>query len=251
MLYLAILFLPYNVSDVVGELLFNYFDDYTDGKRGQTSGSTKYMAMHDGQIDITRFIGTKVDENGESAEEFLTFLWPGEGSESTSEPTEEVNQHPIDVIVSDLLQWFKALYAQDKKVVARRPGPKKAKRVLGDLPLALPGMDSSNPSPSVRSQPTESERLAELAQAQRLVQVELAQKLENHDAMVQLLTQHVRELEWPDGDKDDDKKPKNGYSPPKDNIPATSTKIGSKRALEDGPAEPEPKSKRIRSKART
>ncbi|KAI1796544.1 hypothetical protein LXA43DRAFT_1157857 [Ganoderma leucocontextum] len=240
MLYFAIRFLPHNASDVVGELLFNYFDDYTNGKRGQTSGSTKYTAMHDGQIDITRFTGSKIDENGASIEEFLTFLWPDD--DPTSESTAEVNQHPIDLVISDLLQWFKALYTQDKKVVTKRPGPKnKPKGVLGDPTLALLGIESSKApliSSTVLSQPTESERLAQL---------ELAKKLDTHDAMVQVLTQYVSQLEWPDVDKGDDKKPKKGYSPPKDNIPATSTKIGSKRVLEDGA---EPSSKRIRSKAR-
>ncbi len=242
LLYFAIRFLPHNASPrVVPMFLYYYFDDYTDGERCQTAGSTKCMAMKQGEINITQFTGSKVGQNGQGIDQFLTFLWPDD--DTASEPTEEVNQHPIDVIISDLLLWFKALYAQDKQVENKRVGVQnKAKRVLGNLSLTLPGMALSAtpliPSTTL-SQPTEADKQAEL---------KVAQKLDTQDPMIQFLTECVMGMEWPDGDKGEDKKPKNGYSPPQDNIPATSTKIGSKRGMENGEAEPT--SKRVRSKAR-
>ncbi len=243
LLYFAMRFLPHNAAGIVDELLFSYFDDCTDGVRGDSCGATKYTAMHDGRIDLTRFTGRKVGQNGKRTNQFLTFLWPD--NDPASEPTEEVIViQPIDLVISDLLLWFKVLYAQDRpKVVARSLAPKSnARRVDGGLLLALLGIELSDLpplSPITPWQPTESERLAEL---------ELARKLETHNPMVQLLERYASELEWPDGDlKGDDKKPKNRHSPPQDNIPATSTKIGSKRGLENGEAEPS--SKRVRSEA--
>lgn len=243
MLYFAIRFLPHNATAVVRELLFHYFDDYTNGLPGQTSGSTKYMAMHQGEIDITRFTGSKIGDNGKSVDQFLTFLWPNHNSASQPAP---LNPHPFNLLIHELLRWFKALYAQDKEEVTTSTElTDQADAVSGGASLALLGFggielaDATPISLDVQSQLAESEREAQL---------ELARKLETHDAMVQLLLRYARQLKWPSKDKGDDRKPKNGYSPPKDNIPATSTKIGSKRVLEDGPAEPG--SKRVRSKAR-
>ena len=233
MLYFAIRFLPHNGSNVVKELLHSYFDAYTNSNMGQTSGSTKFMAMHNGKIHITHFTTG-------SADEFLTFLWP-DVKTTSSGPAEEVMQHHIDLIFTDLLQWFKALYAQGRKVVTKRLGATSDAEVHDDLSLVLPGMQlPAVPliSPAVQIQPTESKRLAQL---------ELAKNLKTHDAMIQLLTQYITQVKWPNKDKGEDKKPKNGYTPPKDNIPATSTQIGSKRVVQGGA---EPSSKRVRSKAR-
>ncbi|KAI1781740.1 hypothetical protein LXA43DRAFT_1078194 [Ganoderma leucocontextum] len=241
LLYFAIRFLPHNGTDVAPELLASYFDDYTNGLRGQTSGSTKYAAMRYCEIDITRFTGGTTDASGKPLAEYLKFLWPD--YDPTSGATEADSHHPIHMIFYDLLELFKALYAQDQEEVRQSGGSDakaRAKRAVDTTP-ALLGIEGRKPSaaprPSlaVRRQPTEAEKRAEL---------ERAQKLESHDAMEDLLWQYIEGEEWPLQDKGDDKKPKKGYSPPKDNIPATSTKIGSKRVLEDGA---EPSSKRIHS----
>ena len=242
MLYFAIRFLPHNATRVVRELLYHYFDDFTNGEPGQTAGSTKFMAMQYGVIDITRYTGATTGETGKVVDPYLTFLWPGR--RSANEPT-EVDDHPIELLVCELLRWFKALYAQDieqTRTTVRSEKKDRADTVSGAVSLALLGMGGiTNPAPisrGVKKQKTMAEKQEEL---------ELAQKLETHDAMVQLLMTYVQEMKWPANDKGHDKKPKNGYTPPKDNIPATSTQIGSKRVVENGA---EPGSKRIRSKAR-
>ena len=243
MLYFAIRFLPHNATRVVRELLYHYFDDFTNGEPGQTAGSTKFMAMQHGVIDITRYTGATTGENGKVVDPYLTFLWPGR--HSTIETT-QANSHPIERLIRELLRWFKALYAQDIGETDTAPDEEtdQADAISGAASAALLGMggiEVTNPSPTspdVQTQATEAEKRAQL---------ELARKLETHDAMVQLLLRYVTQMKWPANDKGHDKKPKNGYSPPKDNIPATSTQIGSKRVVGDGA---EPGSKRVRSKAR-
>ncbi|PIL33397.1 hypothetical protein GSI_04018 [Ganoderma sinense ZZ0214-1] len=241
LLYFAIRFLPHNATAVVRELLYHYFDEYTNGRPGQTSGSTKFMAMHHGVIDITRYTGTNIDEDQKVIDPYLKFLWPGRQSTNESAP---VKSHPIDRLINELLQWFKALYARDIKDAPEDAEPTdQADAVSGAASLALLGMkgvEMTNRTPI-------SSNVQETSEADKQKQLELAQKLETHDAMVELLLRYIQQMKWPAKDKGHDKKPKNGYTPPKDNIPATSTQIGSKRIVENGA---EPSSKRVRSKAR-
>ena len=248
MLYLAIRFLPHNCVDGVGQLLVSYFDDYTDSIKGRTSGPVKYHAMHHGQINITPFTGG--EENGDSSEtvkQFLEFYIRNKTGESAEDAdvVEPMELHPINALITELLGWFKALYALDNP----NPNPKEGTGPANKAPSAEPTLFLSRMKPRMSANPHPSTS-ASTAPAGSDSACELARKLESHNAMEELLFWYVTEKEWPAADKVPDMKPENGYSPPKDNIPATSTKIGSKRVLEDGPAEPEPKSKRIRSKAR-
>ncbi|KAI1784497.1 hypothetical protein LXA43DRAFT_901490 [Ganoderma leucocontextum] len=235
LLYFAIRFLPHNGTDVAPELLASYFDDYTNGLRGQTSGSTKYAAMRYGEIDITCFTGGTTDASGKPLAEYLTFLWPS--------ATKTDRQHPIQFLICELLKWLKALYAQDRREedndAASNDSAVGDDEVLGD-PELLEALEDDGNAALLSAPQTNPE-------AEKQTLRELARNLESHDALETLLRQVIKRPGWPVRDKGVDKKPKKGYSPPKDNIPATSTKIGSKRVLEDGA---EPSSKRIRSKAR-
>lgn len=246
MLYFAIRFLPHNCPDGVDRLLVNYFDDYTDGMQGFTAGPAKSAAMHSGEIDITLITGGKKNAEGKTVDERLQFLWPRNNAAETENATPSAKQHPIDALITELLGWFRALYAQDKPDDV----PPKSNHVDDDDDRVVRDIDttylemieaelSSDPSSTNDTAPRE------LTESQKEELRRLAQKLETHHAMERLLSDYIRTRAWPAGDKGDDKKPKKGYSRPKENIAITSTRIGSaKRPLDGGEG---PSSKRVRS----
>ncbi|TBU39517.1 hypothetical protein BD309DRAFT_423034 [Dichomitus squalens] len=248
MLYFAIRFLPHNCPHGAGQLLFSYFDDYSPGEAGFTAGAAKSAAMHTGEIDITLITHGKKDASGKNVDERLEFHWPRKkNADGTDDVTQPAKEHPIDPIITELLRWFKALYAQDKKpdeVLRDSSHGDDADEVL-DKPdtawLATIAAKRSSSSTSVdphAGEPTE-------AQKEELRKV--AEKLASHDAMEELLLQYIETRSWPARDKGADKKPKEGYSPPRDNIALTSTQVGStKRTLDDGEVST---SKRMRSKS--
>ena len=238
MLYFAIRFLPHKGTDIAPELLVAYFDDYMRGREANTASATKFNAMHAGKINITPLSHSKKTADGpKRVDEHLTFLWP------SKKPTDKL--HSIELLFRELFRWFRALYAQDDPEQHDGAGSKDAvedDEVLGDQELleSLQGTGDGDDT-ALLSAPQRN------VEAEKQALRELAQKLESHDAMEALLRQFIKRSGWPARDKGLDKRPKGGYTPPKDNIPATSTQIGSKRAVENGA---EPGSKRIRSKAR-
>ncbi|KAM5542916.1 hypothetical protein V8D89_003300 [Ganoderma adspersum] len=240
LLYFAIRFIPHNCVTAIAELLVNYFDDYTDGAEGQTSGQMKYHAMHNGEIDITLIANRK-------PKDVLRFYIPMKPEEHNAGAAKPMKLHPLNALIAELLGWFKALYAldeakqEDAEDMADDPPS-------AETPLFLPKSKSSvssNPQPSTSASAAPSASSATPAGDTHLLAV--AAKLQSHDAMEELLSRYLTQKKWPSRDKVADMKPKKGYTPPKDNIPATSTKMSSKRALEGAP---ESTSKRIRSKAR-
>ena len=245
MLYFAIRFLPHNCEVGVGELLSKYFDDYTAGVAGFTAGAAKSAAMHTGEIDITLITGGKEDAKGEVVDERLEFLWP-KGAAGKDDGERPSQKHPIDSLIMELLSWFKALYAQDKKeesvppgsdLVVNHPGVATQPRKL----RAVVGAKRQSASISAGRKPRQ------LTDAEKAELHELAQRLWTHDAMEELLGQYMMDRGWPSDDKGADKKPIKGYSPPKENIPITSSRVESTKRPLDG--REEPTSKRLRSNA--
>ncbi|PIL33408.1 hypothetical protein GSI_04030 [Ganoderma sinense ZZ0214-1] len=249
LVYFAIRFLPHNLADnLVGHFLYTYFDDYSDGAPGFTCGQLKYNAIKRGLIDITLITGSG-DATESDKEEPLVFFQPQSASpDDNDETTEDVAaraSHPIDDLISDILKALQAFYAKD---AAKKP----KRRALGNTapgklpPSAIAAIeaeldqseddseeDDGAESSSPKAVPTSVSRLAA--------------KVETHAAMRKLILSHLRREGWPDVDRGDDKKPKGGYVPAKENTLVGSViPTGSKRGAQD---DGESTSKRVRSRA--
>ena len=92
LLYFAVRFIPHNCVNAVAELLVNYFDDYTDGAEGQTSGQMKYHAMHTGEIDITLIAGRK-------PKDVLRFFTSMKAEESNADAAKPMKLHPLNALI--------------------------------------------------------------------------------------------------------------------------------------------------------
>ncbi|EJF57506.1 hypothetical protein DICSQDRAFT_183127 [Dichomitus squalens LYAD-421 SS1] len=251
MLYFAIRFLPHNCPNGVGQLMASYFDDYTDGLSGFTAGPAKFNAMYNGVIHVHLITGGKKDAQGKHVNERLEFLWPKKGAEGQDNATRPGRKHPIDLLICKLLKRFKALYAQDEPQDTQsadsndEDGDAEALAQPSTGPLALDG-DEDYSDGSDSDSDDEDGTVPSGSRSQNLLK--LASQLESHKAMEKLLRHFLKRRKWPVGDKGADKKPKEGYSPPRENIGLTSTQVGSttKRPLDGGE---ESTSKRVRSKS--
>ena len=100
LLYFVIRFLPHNCTDAIGPLLATYFDDYTDGAEGQTSGQMKYHAMHTGEIDITLIARRK-------SKDVLRFYTSMKAEEPNASAAKPRKLHPLNALIAELLGWWR------------------------------------------------------------------------------------------------------------------------------------------------
>ena len=265
LIYYAIRFLPHNLPDsLVGRFLYDYFDDYT-GDEHFTCGKMKYGAMTSGEIDITCLIHADEDAakhvNGTV---LLKFMRPSSAAD-----------HPIQKIVTTLLDWFAAYYALDDPPpcpsIASPPSPspiKEAKAVLpkgvsawlqqhqdNDEPESQQSSGGSVPPSPIMSGRTvvdlvpRSSTAAPAPQSQprrRLTNPLDAKKLEAHRDILKLFASVLGQSDgWPEADKTKDKRPKHGYEHPVDGVPScvAMQTTGTKRTHVDNPSTPKKRSK--------
>ncbi|KAI0753068.1 hypothetical protein C8Q80DRAFT_1335140 [Daedaleopsis nitida] len=229
LLYYAIRFLPHNCPDAaVGNFLYHYFDDFTHGAHHFTCGPMKYEAMRQGMIDITLLARGSADEDKATQPQqiLLMFTMPNSSAE-----------HPVNVIISTLLKWFAAYYALDdaqddtssgdttgtshKKAVTPKAVTPKAVSAWLSKHLGKAGTSQTTAAPQPPPPQAKGKASKEGNEA-------LAKNLQTHDAILGLLAR-VLSQDFPDDDKCADKRPKDGYAPPKDPVPVASTQTGTKR----------------------
>ncbi|PIL30507.1 hypothetical protein GSI_07207 [Ganoderma sinense ZZ0214-1] len=169
------------------------------------------------------------------------------GSDLTSLPSDPVHppqhvkerEHPLNTIIEELLSWFQAHYALDSartrtlpegsrnNTEQTVPGPTRKRRQLDEkfqFENVLEGRDASL-------------NAAQIHQYERL-----RVKLQSHNAMLTLFHELLNKREWPEHDKGRDKKPKEGYAPPKSAV------TGSKRRfMDEQPEDKQGASKRSRT----
>ncbi|KAI0629061.1 hypothetical protein C8Q77DRAFT_332771, partial [Trametes polyzona] len=215
LLYMAIRFLPHNCpKELVGKLLFEFFDDATETPRGYGCGPKKAETMKTGVIDF-ELDGKVVN---------LKFTWP----------RDQNIVHPINDVLATLLGWLQAYYATLRpQEPDHRAGPggdahgPKKQTFLEKLRIA--GMSKNTPPPPPPP-PINSARLED------------ANKLASHDAIIELFNAYldVTQYKWPTEDKTEDKRPKKGYKPGQDveRLPTnymTGSSKDLKHTLEGGP----------------
>ncbi|KAI0629058.1 hypothetical protein C8Q77DRAFT_332756 [Trametes polyzona] len=222
LVYMAIRFLPHNCTlDNVGRLLFDYFDASEETSKGYSCGKQKWHSMTNGQIIFT--------QDHESVP--LCFKW-SETSDS---------DHCVEEIVKELLKWFKAYYAVTKrdapkpKLALTKEGAYHPKQDIApsvdsglmrslfeddgeadndaeSRPPTPTSASKSKPSPDSAAQSILPSDSKESDREQR----NLAAKLNNHRAMLELLRHYLDNMAWPEKDKSEDKRPKAGYKPKDD-----------------------------------
>ncbi|KAI1784348.1 hypothetical protein LXA43DRAFT_976734 [Ganoderma leucocontextum] len=180
------------------------------------------------------------------------------GSDLTSLPSEpsqapeeaEEHEHPLNAIISQLLSWFEAHYALDTACTPTSPDDSQKK--------TSPNASAQSQKKSKKLQLDEDDevtdvvpsiaRYPELDAAKLAAYERLRTRLETHGAMLTLLSRSLGTQQWPEDDKEDDKKPEEGYVPPKSAVPTNSTATGSKRRSMDEETENRPgPSKRSRT----
>ncbi len=259
LLYYAIRFLQHNLAPGnVGHFLHAYFDAYEPHKDGYRGGPVKLKSMQSGVIDLRTYNGTDEKENIPLKFYFKDAETSNSTSQNMSTPpladqvtdnTAETNEdHPLNAIVRELLSWFKAYYALDMPVqptppthppstqsglnLSRSAVMKKIRSGNAARSISTPlGSTSTSASVSASvsastSSPAVATSSAEVSQ--RVKDEELAANLMTHDPILKLF-ERATEENWPLNDKGPDLKPKDGYVIPKDQVPARSTLICSKK----------------------
>ncbi|RPD57788.1 hypothetical protein L227DRAFT_655338 [Lentinus tigrinus ALCF2SS1-6] len=236
LLYYAIRFLPHNCPDaVVGKFLHLYFDDFTDGDGQFNCGQMKYFAMKTGEIDLALLRGKAKEDKAKKdvikhPVQALRFYKPG-----------TLEEHPIQRIISTLLQWFSAYYAlENARIQNGQPDstdagksssePKKVAPVTKARSAWIEEEDSDDEgSSTVAGHSTHLPTSMTPAEGSQLPSTPSHGDAENvltHAAMIKLF-KHALSVakDWPDNDKSADKRPKKGYKPPEDPVSSTSMHI--------------------------
>ncbi|KAI0767055.1 hypothetical protein C8Q74DRAFT_927825 [Fomes fomentarius] len=255
LLYYAVRFLQHNIAPGnVGHFLHDYFDAFRSSKDGYRGGSYKLTTMQLGIIDLRAFNGTDEKENIPLKFYFKNAESSNSTSQNMSTPplarqvtdnnTEPNEDHPLNTIVLELLSWFKAYYALDMPVrltppthpsstqsrlnLSRSAVMKKIRSGNAARSISTP-LGSTSLSASVSastSSPAVATSSAEVAQ--RIKDEELVANLMTHDPILKLFEGAI-DKNWPVNDKGPDLKPRDGYVIPKDQVPARSTLICSKK----------------------
>ncbi|KAI1797453.1 hypothetical protein LXA43DRAFT_969406 [Ganoderma leucocontextum] len=253
LLYYAIRFLPHNLGDEhVGQFLHDYFDAYTPDALGYRCGRAKLEAMQYGSISLKLYNSSQDAKNVK-----LKFLWPSPNKpssptpepkdrssspalpsspspaeralppvESTSSVVERSPSPVFSAIYGNLLSWFQAHYASvappvvpTKKMTPANAGP--YDEDMGTMELDEDDLVADVVAYGGRNSELDAATLAEYDR--------LRERIKTHGAMLSLLHNSLHTQEWPKDDKGPDKKPKDGYVPPKSAVPTNSTVTGSKR----------------------
>lgn len=249
LIYYAIRYLPHNLPDkAVGRFLYNYFDDYTDGVSGFTCGPAKYYAMKTGVIDLTLITERTRDDQGKKIQplEFFMNQPTTPSGDSNDGDVPDLNQHPINTLVAELLAAFQALYAQYlvDKVKEHRWNSTPIPDLMDDDAIALLAEmkveEAQNASASAAQ--------GSSAQGRAAIDRSLADQVKTHAPMRKLILKYIAYSTWPKDEKGKDKKPDQGYVPAKENTAVASIAVetGSKRSREDAE---ESISKRVRNYA--
>ena len=239
LLYFAVRFLPHNLTDekLVARFLYYYFDDYTDGNSGFNCGLLKYSIIKRGVLDLAHITGS--GGGTKSEEQPLIFLERQQNGNSVVAKT-----HPINGLIADLFKALQAFYAKDAVNVPEQAAYDDPFRSSSGILAALEKAKTRDAGTfDTKSTPP---------QNGRPVDPTMAATIESHATLQKLVAGHLTDSAWPKLDKGDDKKPKDGYVPAKEDtvvgstIPESTIPTASKRGAEDGG---ERKSKRVRSRA--
>ncbi|TFK88444.1 hypothetical protein K466DRAFT_662290 [Polyporus arcularius HHB13444] len=316
LLYLAVRFLPHNLSDEnVGQFLHDYFDGYSPHATGYRCSAAKRGAIKTGMISLHAYngdqdphkltlrfgfdpsgppllplppstdvrqvtpstherAGTPSKQETRSSRSFLSVLYSSTPWHSSTtvlssghpppsdddpvpvlpppqeKPTPLKRTHPLNDVVEELLTWFKAYYALDSLVAefskdapalentripsqsnkVKKMRQKAASRSTSSLvPLA---------AAQANSKPVTTAGLETAAKIEEYRK--LADNLTSHDPFIALIYNSL-DQPWPENDKGEDKKPKGGSAPRKDQVAAASETVASskKRPLEEKDAKKE------------
>ncbi len=104
----------------MGLFLYKYFDDYSQSYSGNTCGPMKYAAVKEGEIDLT-LLTRGQDAQGKTEQVLLEFYAsaPTSKAEPGTPDSAPMKSHPINSLITTLLQWFKDYYALDKSKCQR------------------------------------------------------------------------------------------------------------------------------------
>ena len=162
---------------------------------------------------------------------------------TNEEPKTPQREHPLNMIISKLLSWFKGYYSLDSKP-SRAPSPteldlaprisKKTQKILEEIECA-----DEEYGLSAEQQLDESDTESQSSDEGVEKLAKLAKKLESHWPFINLLAESFKR-KWPENDKGVDKKPKGGYAPPKSAVPSDSTRTSSKRRSMDHEPDDQP-----------
>ena len=250
LIYFAIRFLPHNLpDDAVGRFLYNYFDDYTDGLSGFTCGPGKYNAIMRGVIDLTTIAGSTVSDEVRQQRPLVFFAPRATPSNGNAPPTTNPSDgkdaaetennkiaaansgHPINALITDLLKAFQAFYAKD--AVQTATDLVAPANPSGNTPAMLAARKKFQEAKARRG--ATSGKLPSVNGGLTGPNPELAQKVETHIGFQELFMEYLDGNRWPKIDKGDDKKPRGGYVPAKENtLVGSAIQTGTKRAAEDG-----------------
>ncbi|RPD52760.1 hypothetical protein L226DRAFT_603105 [Lentinus tigrinus ALCF2SS1-7] len=113
LLHFAVRFLPHNIKDDAVQLfLRRYFDDYSHSYHGPTSSPAKLAAMTNGEIDLMQLTGGKIVDGTPQKDLLRFYEYAPPPTEKDSEPHNiRPATHPINDLLSTLLEWFKQYYA--------------------------------------------------------------------------------------------------------------------------------------------
>ena len=168
----------------------------------------------------------------------LQFFWPNTLKDGSSGVPK---QHPIDLVICTLLSWLQARYFKIS------PAPQETNNSAAQpedgvkmLPMA---MGQVRRTEGLGSKLRQLNGLDKTRQEMR----EKAKKLDDHQAVKELLFNLAMDEVWPKDDKGMDSKPKLGTPRPKDQIVSTATQIQSMKRTWEGGEESD--SKRPRNNA--
>ncbi|KAI0767090.1 hypothetical protein C8Q74DRAFT_1204009 [Fomes fomentarius] len=247
LLYFAIRYLPHNCDDV-GSFINDYFDGYVERNGQYSCGRTKWTSVVEGVIDtdgngpLKFFRSTPppppapprtVDRMGSSSN------GTSQADKAAAFQNDPKNEHPITMIINELLQAVRAYYALCKEAAPAAPPPGSAPEnkplppvkevdeqadLIGYLAENFE-LVSKTANPEAYAQPLPDEL--------RLKYEHLARKLQSHKAIIQVFGQYLasREL-WPTEDKQIDQLPEE-YRPDR---ARSGVKRPSEVALEQAPA---------------
>ncbi|RDX49268.1 hypothetical protein OH76DRAFT_1483228 [Lentinus brumalis] len=237
LLHIAVRFVPHNLPDVhVGQFLHDYFDDYCPHPTGLRCGSLKQSTMEDGVI-TGREVTPSPPEAALSRSSSPTSPWHSDTNSSFPEDDAPVRPqekpptlkrtHPLNDVVRELLSWFQAYYAfdtlesgaeeeapvpEDSKVPSQSKRVQKmrrkaASRSTASLPSAAAAQSTSRPSMAAGVNVEELRALAD--------------NLSSHQPFINLIDRSL-DQRWPQNDKTEDKKPKDGCVLRKTALPVAS-----------------------------